>query len=538
MNKIFKQNALIGPALLLVLLTVVALATRPMTPIDETRYISVAWEMWLRDEYLVLFKNGDPYSHKPPLMFWLYNLGWWFFGVNEWWPRLVSPLFSLGGLFLTLSIARRLWPNEMSVGRNALWILASSLLWMIFSTSAMFDVMLAFFVLLGMRGLLIAANESMKRGFVWLAVAIGFGVLAKGPVILLHVLPVAVLAPWWQPGLNWKRWYGAIFLAVLGGAAIALAWAIPAAIHGGEEYRNAIFWGQTANRMVDSFAHRRPFWWYLPLLPVLLFPWFVWPGLWQKFAGLRQQGLDIGLRFCLAWMIPVFVAFSFISGKQIHYLVPLFPAFALMAGRVLLNTERAGFRMPALVALFAGAAMTYVAFYGLPGKPGEIWQSFPWWPGVLLAAVSIWMATMPQRWLTSMAVLGAGFLGLLQIFLSAAVGSSYDVHPMAAEIRKLQDKGVVVANAGKYHAQYQFAGRLLRPLEQLDATNANRWLSDHPDGAVVIYVSRGKGPAEFLFSQPYRGETALLLRAAQVSAMGGLSGKKVGKIKPEEAGEE
>jgi len=90
-----------GPALILALLTLVALYVRPLTPIDE----SVAWEMWLRDEYLVLFKNGETYSHKPPLLFWLYNLGWAVFGINEWWPRLVSPLFSFGGLLLTLSIA-------------------------------------------------------------------------------------------------------------------------------------------------------------------------------------------------------------------------------------------------------------------------------------------------------------------------------------------------------------------------------------------------------------------------------------------------
>ena len=64
----------LGPALLLAILTVVAIAARPLTPIDETRYVSVAWEMWLRNDWLVLFKNGAPYSHKPPLLFWLYNL--------------------------------------------------------------------------------------------------------------------------------------------------------------------------------------------------------------------------------------------------------------------------------------------------------------------------------------------------------------------------------------------------------------------------------------------------------------------------------
>lgn len=68
---------------ILVLLTVVAIVSRPLTPIDETRYISVAWEMWLRGDLLVPFKNGAPYSHKPPLMMWLYQAGWAVFGANE-----------------------------------------------------------------------------------------------------------------------------------------------------------------------------------------------------------------------------------------------------------------------------------------------------------------------------------------------------------------------------------------------------------------------------------------------------------------------
>ena len=71
---------------MLILLVAVAYASRPLTPIDETRYIGVAWEMWLRGDFLVPFKNGAPYSHKPPLMIWLYQAGWAIFGVNEWWP--------------------------------------------------------------------------------------------------------------------------------------------------------------------------------------------------------------------------------------------------------------------------------------------------------------------------------------------------------------------------------------------------------------------------------------------------------------------
>ncbi|MEW6131779.1 MAG: glycosyltransferase family 39 protein [Pseudomonadota bacterium] len=524
-------KTLAGPALILALLTLVALLVRPLTPIDETRYVGVAWEMWLKDEYLVLFKNGEPYSHKPPLLFWLYNLGWAVFGVNEWWPRLVSPLFSLGGLLLTLSIARRLWPDEPASQRNALWVLATSLLWMVFSTSAMFDVMLAFFALLGMRGLLIAADESMKRGFAWLALAIGFGVLAKGPVVLLHLLPAALLFPWWSGGssgrLDWKRWYGAILLAVLGGAAIALAWAIPAAMRGGEEYRNAIFWGQTAHRMVDSFAHKRPIWWYLPLLPLLLFPWLLWSGLWVRMAAIRREGLDRGLRFCLAWMSPVFVAFSFISGKQIHYLVPLFPAFALFAGHLLARGRAGGIWLPALVSALVGAAMVYFAVTGLPGDFG-LQGELPWWPGAVLVTFALAVPVLGRAQslrLPVLAVLGAALFALVQVYIAPGTAASYDMHPMANAIKALQEKNVPVANLGKYHAQFQFAGRLEQPLTELAPGELPAWLEKHPQGAAVIYVSRSRQLKDVLFSQPYRGQTAALLSAEQIRRQPELFGR-------------
>lgn len=512
---------LAGPALMLAVLTAVALLARPLTPIDETRYVSVAWEMWLKDEYFVLFKNGAAYSHKPPLLFWLYNLGWALFGVNEWWPRLVSPLFSLGGLLLTLSIARRLWPDQGDAHRDALWILGASLLWMVFSTSAMFDVLLAFFVLLGMRGLLIAASVSMKRGFAWLALAIGLGVLAKGPVVLLHLLPAAVLAPWWAAGPgrspNWKHWYGAILLAILGGAAIALAWAIPAAIRGGEEYRNAIFWGQTANRMVDSFAHKRPLWWYLPLLPLLLFPWLLWPGLWGRLAGLKREGLDRGLRFCLAWMAPVFIAFSFISGKQIHYLVPLFPAFALLAGRLIASGKPGGIWLPLLLSALAGVAMVYFALAGLPGDL-SIWGALPWWPGAALIAIALgalWLGRPAPLRVPALALAGAALFALIQLYIAPGAARSYDMHPMALAIKQLQDKGAPVAHLGKYHAQFQFAGRLTQPLAEVGPDELRAWLAKNPQGAVVAYLGRKRSLPDALFTQPYRGETAVLLSAAQ-----------------------
>ncbi len=58
------------------LLAVAAPWLRPLWPVGETRYASVAWEMWQRGDFLVPHLNGELYSHKPPLLFWLMHAGW------------------------------------------------------------------------------------------------------------------------------------------------------------------------------------------------------------------------------------------------------------------------------------------------------------------------------------------------------------------------------------------------------------------------------------------------------------------------------
>ena len=57
-----------------VLVMAAAISTRPPLPVDETRYLAVAWEMWQGGNYLVPHLNFEPYSHKPPLLFWLINI--------------------------------------------------------------------------------------------------------------------------------------------------------------------------------------------------------------------------------------------------------------------------------------------------------------------------------------------------------------------------------------------------------------------------------------------------------------------------------
>ncbi|MDP6258202.1 MAG: glycosyltransferase family 39 protein, partial [Rhodospirillales bacterium] len=168
-------------------LVAAALSIRPLMPVDETRYVTVAWEMWLDGDYLVPHLNGATYSHKPPLLFWLINAGWGIFGVNEWWPRLVTPLFGLASLSLSALTCRRLWPDSQAYLIVPI-LLLGSFYWGIYTTLTMFDLMIALWTLVGINGLIDVWQGKFLRGWLLFAIAIGLGVLSKGPVILVYLL--------------------------------------------------------------------------------------------------------------------------------------------------------------------------------------------------------------------------------------------------------------------------------------------------------------------------------------------------------------
>lgn len=504
----------------LLLVLVASVAGRPDIPIDETRYVSVAWEMWAGGDWLVMHKNGLPYHHKPPLLFWLIGLGWGVFGVNDWWPRTISAIFSFACLGLTAAIARRLWPRAEAVGERAGWLLLGGVFWLFFSSAVIFDVMLAACCLLALLAGL-RARQGERRG-TWglFGTALGLGILAKGPVALLHVLPVLLAAPWWDSrGRGGRAWYGRLALGVLLAAAVALAWAIPAAIRGGEEFRNAIFWGQTAGRVSGTLAHKQPFWFYLAVLPLLLFPWFFWGRWWRALAAAWRERGTPGVRFCLAWILPAFLVFSLSGGKQAHYLLPLLPAFALLAAAGWPDGLGSG-RWSALpLALCLG--LLGALFVAHPAWAPRLWLAAyaggEWrLAGVLLLALAVASLLAgrgagkgPQH----LAPLSAALVAFALLLVLRPLAPTFDMTPLARELKALEERGVPVAHASAYNDQYQYYGRLRRPLEEIGRGDVAAWLERNPEGRVVAYLKKAADVAVVapLFAQPYLDGSVVLV---------------------------
>ena len=488
-------------ALLVVVVTVTGLVTRPLLAIDETRYAAVALEMLQRGDWLVPHLNGQTYSHKPPLLFWLVLAGWQVLGVSEFWARLVGPLAGIVALTIVSSLARAFWPLDARV------ITAGALVWAAFGSLFMFDTLLACSALLGVLGVFQAVERGRRRGVLCLALGIALGVLSKGPVILIHVMPVALAAPWWatpRPDRRWAVWYASLLGALLLGAGGALLWAIPAGIAGGPEYQQAIFLGQTAGRMTKSFAHQRAVWWYLPLLPALLFPWCFWPESWASARALRVAPRDAGIRVCLVWSGAGLLAFSLVSGKQLHYLLPLMPAVSLMLARGLGQREAAPIGRPWLVALLIALSSVVVIVAGTTAlaDPALWWPhgDIQWWWALLPMSAAVTLVVWHRGRITrnaavhSLAIGTAVLLVGLQLAAARAGTVPHDTTAMAAQVRNAMQQGKPIAMLGAYNGEYHFAGRLQgAQIDVIGAAEAPAWLRTHPDGLLLRY-DRGRTP--------------------------------------------
>ncbi|MGB5260437.1 MAG: glycosyltransferase family 39 protein, partial [Gammaproteobacteria bacterium] len=422
-------------------------------------------------------------------------------------------------LYATAGLAGRLWPGDAATLRLTPLVLFACVLLVVFFTWLQIDMLLVLMTVLAMHGVLLATQHS-RRGWLLAGVALGFGVLAKGPVSLLHILPPALLAPLWlsvMPAGGWRHWYAGVLAAVVIAAAIALAWALPAAAAGGEAYSRAILWGQTAGRVVESFAHAHPIWWYLPWLLVLFAPWILLPWLWTA-ARRAWSGHDAGLRFCVTWMLTVFVLLSLVSGKQLKYLLPLLPAFALLVARVLARMDAQPVRQrPWLLAVIL-SVLGVVGILAPQRLQQAAWlnEVHPGWGfGLLVCAVGLLLLRplasrqYPQRMaLLSVVAVCIGELGVLR------VGAPfYDVQAASRLLARAQADGQSIAVVFRYHGEFTFHGRLLQPVEQLLPGEVKDWAKSHPDDYLVL---TGRDlPAEYpqaIYNQPWRSGRMVIVR--------------------------
>jgi 4-amino-4-deoxy-L-arabinose transferase len=339
------------------MLLFVGLGATDFWPPDEPRAGAIAEEMrsfvhgWRG--LVVPHLNGEVYTQKPPLYYWLAALCGAPFGrVSEAAARFPSAVAGLLTVVLAGSLGRALFRPRVGVLAGILVLSVPSFLQL--ARSARLDALLTLFVVGAF-----AAAWRLDRGLgseranrLLLHAALGLGVLTKGPVAFLF--PTLGVLAW----LAWERRLGAIrrFVsppALLLSLGPGLAWVAAAVALAPSGFARDALWENLLGRFFAGSSHARPWWFYLERFPAGVLPLtLLFPLAWLRFRALaRDPSAGETLRAWRFLLAPIGAALAFLSlsaGKRGVYLAPIEPLVALLCADALaswLETEPARRRL-------------------------------------------------------------------------------------------------------------------------------------------------------------------------------------------------
>ncbi len=334
----------LGLILLCVVLYIPGLTTLPPVDRDEARFAQATRQMVESGDFIRIRFQEKPRHKKPIGIHWLQALT---VAVtdspNHIWPyRIPSVLGALLAVMLTFVFGKNLFDRQ--TGLFGAIVTASTLLLVVEAHQATTDAALLAAVVAaqGSLGTLYVRNrhgEPVGLGIpltFWTAQ--GIGILLKGPILpLVSLLTVLTLfavdrSASYLRGLRLKLGIPLAFL-------IVCPWAIAVTLAtDGAFFADAIRSDLLPKLISGHESHGFPPGYYLLVVALTFWPGslFLWPALRQAIK-LRS---GIGERFCLAWIIPVWLTFELIPTKLPHYILPIFPPLSLLTARLILNSTR------------------------------------------------------------------------------------------------------------------------------------------------------------------------------------------------------
>jgi len=307
----------------------------PLIDPDEGRHAEIAREMVSSGDWVVPTINHKPYLDKPPMLYWLCATSFNLFGMTDWAARLVPVCAAFLTLLATYIGGRQLVGTRAAALGAVLLSLSGGFVFC--GRFLNLDSLLSLFVVSALLTAYTAtARGDRVRWLWWLlsALCCGLGMLTKGPVALVLLVP-PVAAYTWLGRMNsrptWSHWAAYVFVA--GG--IAVPWFV-AMIARNPDYALYFFWTHNIGRFLSGANHPRAFWFYLPVLVIGFLPWsllfpFCARFLFRSEAQIRNAR-PRSLGFLLLWAGWCVLFFSLSSGKLPTYVLSACPAVALLTG--------------------------------------------------------------------------------------------------------------------------------------------------------------------------------------------------------------
>lgn len=388
---------------------------RDFTPSNELRYLSIADESLETGRWWAFTNHGAPYADKPPLYLWCIMLGKWLSGCHRMW---LYSLFSIIPAFITGIVMFRWTLEELDekFRTASLMMLFSCGLFAGMVFTLRMDMLMTMFIVLALRSFRRLEMSEEKPGLrprLLFALWIFLAVFSKGPMGIL--IPLAATTAWlaltrrmrlWTRAWGWPTW--CLLVALCAG------WFGAVYAEGGTEYLDNLLVHQTVGRAVNSFHHKRPFWYYLVSLTYTLLPWtfVIFGAVVYGIRKYRRSGESL-FDYFLVIVLVTFVLLSLISSKLQVYMLPAYP-FMVYAGAMVCcrhkdsGLVKAGIAVPAAILLLIAVAEPLVS--------GTEW----------FASFGIDLDSIPDIRFAWYVMMSGGFLTLLCLYRDRSVSRAID----------------------------------------------------------------------------------------------------------------
>jgi 4-amino-4-deoxy-L-arabinose transferase-like glycosyltransferase len=350
---------------------------------DEPRYAQVAYEMFLRRDWITPTLGGYLWFEKPALLYWMVVAAFKLFGTSEWAARSASAVSGLVTIAAVFWVGRRTEKSAVisdlkseisglnseisndglpqfeianaphlkcetenkalgSIGFWSAFVAGTSGGLIAFSRAVSFDILVTMSIAWTLAFFFVAELEidqkSQRRLLVGFYFAIGVSLLAKGLVGV--VIPFGVIGAYYT--LRGKAPAHKLLLSLIWGIPLSLAvaavWYGPMFWkHGMLFFDEFIIKHHFERYATNKYHHPGAIYYYLQILPLLALPWtaFLIDGLLKaRQAFFKGSDHPVGRlqTFALAWLLLPLVFFSISSSKLPGYILPVLPAAALLTG--------------------------------------------------------------------------------------------------------------------------------------------------------------------------------------------------------------